>query len=70
MRGQFRDRVRGPLETQGLYPESLHMHTSDRDLRIVARKSVGNQLAAFSAPPSASASIPARPATSFPACRS
>jgi len=55
MRGQFRDRVRGPLETQGLYPESLHMHTSDRDLRIVARKSVGNQLAAFSAPPSASA---------------
>mgnify|MGYP006268217983 FL=1 len=51
MRGQFRDRVRGPLEAQGLYPESLHMHTTDRDLRIVARKSRGNQLAAFSAPP-------------------
>jgi len=51
MRGQFRDKVRGPLEAQGLYPESLSMHTTDRDLRIVARKSRGNQLAAFSSPP-------------------
>lgn len=55
MRQQFRDRVRGPLETQGLYPESLSMHTTDRDLRIVARKSVGNQLAAFSSPPAGAA---------------
>lgn len=53
MRGQFRDRVRGPLEAQGLYPESLSMHTTDRDLRIIARKSRGNQLAAFSSPPTA-----------------
>lgn len=51
MRGQFRDRVRGPLEAQGLYPESLSMHTTDRDLRIVARTSRGNRLAAFSSPP-------------------
>ncbi|RLS30981.1 MAG: hypothetical protein DWH79_09790 [Planctomycetota bacterium] len=53
MRQQFRDRVRGPLQERGLYPESFHMHTTDRDLRIVARKSLATQLAAFSAPPSA-----------------
>jgi hypothetical protein len=53
MRQQFQEKVRGPLQARGLYPESFHMHTTDRDLRIVARKSLANQLAAFSSPPAA-----------------
>ena len=53
MRQQFRERVRMPLEAQGLYPEMLHMHTTDNSLRIVARKSLARQLAAFSTPPAA-----------------
>jgi hypothetical protein len=53
MRDQFQGKVRGPLQARGLYPESFHIHTTDRDLRIVARKSLGNQLAAFSGPPAA-----------------
>ena len=55
MRDQFQQKVRGPLQAQGLYPESFHMHTTDRHLRIVARKSLASQLAAFSSPPAASA---------------
>ena len=55
MRDQFQQKVRGPLQTRGLYPESFHMHTTDRHLRIVARKSLAGQLAAFSSPPAASA---------------
>ena len=55
MRDQFQQKVRGPLQARGLYPESFHMHTTDRHLRIVARKSLAGQLAAFSSPPAASA---------------
>ena len=55
MRDQFRQKVRGPLQAQGLYPESFHMHTTDSHLRIVARKSLASQLAAFSSPPPAAA---------------
>ena len=55
MRDQFQQKVRGPLQARGLYPESFHMHTTDRHLRIVARKSLASQLAAFSSPPAASA---------------
>jgi len=54
MREQFQEKVRGPLQARGLYPESFHMHTTDRHLRVVARKSLANQLAAFSGPPAAS----------------
>ena len=54
-REQFQTRVRGPLEAQGLYPESLQMSTSDTRLSIVARKSLATQLAAASPPPSAAA---------------
>ena len=54
MRDQFQQKVRGPLQARGLYPESFHMHTTDRHLRIVARKSLAGQLAAFSSPPAAS----------------
>ncbi len=52
-REQFQSRVRGPLEAQGLYPESLQMSTSDTRLAIVARKSLATQLAAASGPPPA-----------------
>jgi hypothetical protein len=52
-REQFQSRVRGPLEAQGLYPESLQMSTSDTRLAIVARKSLATQLAAASGPPAA-----------------
>ena len=55
MRDQFQQKVRGPLQARGLYPESFHMHTTDRHLRIVARKSLAGQLAAFSSPPAANA---------------
>ena len=55
MRDQFQQKVRAPLQARGLYPESFHMHTTDRHLRIVARKSLAGQLAAFSSPPAANA---------------
>lgn len=50
---QFRNRFRAPLEARGLYPEMLHMNTTDTSLRIVARKALASQLAAFSPPPAA-----------------
>lgn len=50
---QFRNRFRAPLEARGLYPEMVHMHTTDTSLRIVARKALAAQLAAFSPPPAA-----------------
>jgi len=50
-REQFHSRVRGPLKAQGLYPEMLHMNTTDTTLAIVARKSLATQLAAASLPP-------------------
>jgi len=55
-REQFKSRVRGPLEAQGLYPEMLHINTTDTALAITARKAAANQLAATSFPPAALAS--------------
>jgi hypothetical protein len=54
-RDQFQEKVRGPLEKQGLYPEMLHMNTTDTTLAITARKATARQLAAASMPPSAAA---------------
>jgi hypothetical protein len=51
VRDQFQSRVRGPLEARGLYPEMLHLNTSDSELMVTARKSLANQLAAASLPP-------------------
>jgi hypothetical protein len=55
-REQFQTKVRGPLEAQGLYPEMLHMNTTDRTLAITARKATAVQLAAASLPPAADSS--------------
>ena len=52
-RDQFQEKVRGPLEKQGLYPEMLHMNTTDSTLAITARKAAASQLAAASLPPAA-----------------
>ena len=52
---QFQEKVRGPLEKQGLYPEMLHMNTTDTTLAITARKAAVRQLAAASHPPAAAA---------------
>lgn len=52
-RDQFQQKLRGPLEAQGLYPEMLHMNTSDTTLAITARKATARQLAAASLPPAA-----------------
>lgn len=54
-RDQFQTKVRGPLEAQGLYPEMLHMNTTDTTLAITARKATASQLAAASMPPAADA---------------
>jgi len=53
IRGQLRDKLRGPLEAQGLFPESFHMHTTDDTLRVVARKALAGQLAAGTSSPAA-----------------
>jgi hypothetical protein len=53
IRQQLRDKLRGPLEAQGLFPESFHMHTTDESLRVVARKALAGQLAAATSPPDA-----------------
>ena len=54
-RDQFQEKVRGPLEKQGLYPEMLHMNTTDTTLAITARKATARQLAAASLPPASAA---------------
>ena len=54
-RDQFQEKVRGPLEKQGLYPEMLHMNTTDTTLAITARKATASQLAAASLPPASAA---------------
>ena len=54
-RDQFQEKVRGPLEKQGFYPEMLHMNTTDTMLVITARKAAASQLAAASLPPAADA---------------
>jgi len=54
-RDQFQEKVRGPLQKQGLYPEMFHMNTTDTTLAITARKATASQLAAASLPPAADA---------------
>lgn len=54
-RSEFQDRVRRPLEARGLYPEWLHIHTTDSTLVTTARKASAVQLAAASFPPAAAA---------------
>ena len=52
IREQFESRLQGPLRARGLYPEMLHLNTTSDRLVVTARKSLANQLAAASPPPS------------------
>lgn len=54
-RAEFQSRVRRPLEARGLYPEWIHIHSTDSALVTTARKASPVQLAAASAPPPAAA---------------
>jgi hypothetical protein len=54
IRNEFESRVRGPLVSRGLYPEMLHLSTTDSQLHVTARKALPAQLAAASMPPSVS----------------
>jgi len=54
IRGEFENRLRRPLQARGLYPEMLHLSTTDTRLQVTARKALANQLAAASAPPGTS----------------
>lgn len=54
IRGEFERRVQGPLQARGLYPEMLHLSTTDSHLRVTARKALPVQLAAASLPPAVS----------------
>ena len=47
----YQTRFRRPLMERGWYPEVLQMATSDSRLSVVVRKSLADQVAAFSAPP-------------------
>lgn len=51
IRSEFEGRVRGPLVTRGLYPEMLHLSTTDSQLHVTARKALPVQIAAGSLPP-------------------
>jgi hypothetical protein len=51
IRDQFESRVRQPLLARGLYPEMLHLSTTDAQLVVTARKALPVQLAAASLPP-------------------
>ena len=48
----YQTRFRRPMQERNWYPEMLHMSTSDSRLSVVARKALGDQIAAFTAPPS------------------
>jgi len=52
-RSEFQTRVRRPLESRGLYPEWIHIHSTDSALVTTARKASATQLAAASSPPAA-----------------
>ncbi len=54
-RSEFQTRVRRPLESRGLYPEWIHIHSTDSALVTTARKATAVQLAAASHPPAAAA---------------
>ena len=47
----YQTKFRRRLLERGWYPEMLHLNTDDRRLFVTARKSLADQLAAFSAPP-------------------
>lgn len=47
----YQAKFRQPLLDRGWYPEMLHLNTSDSRLSVVARKSLADQIAAFSPPP-------------------
>ena len=47
----YQAKFRRPLMERGWYPEMLHLNTSDSRLSVVARKSLADQIAAFSPPP-------------------
>lgn len=47
----YQVKFRRPLMERGWYPEQLHLSTSDSRLSVVARKSLSDQIAAFSLPP-------------------
>ena len=52
-RSEFQSRVRRPLESRGLYPEWIHINSTDSALVTTARKASPVQLAAASVPPAA-----------------
>lgn len=54
-RTEFERRVRRPLESRGMYPESIRVHSTDETLVTTARKASAVQLAAASDPPPATA---------------
>jgi hypothetical protein len=47
----YQTKFRQRLKDRGWYPEMLHLNTDDRRLYVTARKSLADQLAAFSPPP-------------------
>ncbi|MEI6241612.1 MAG: hypothetical protein WCR51_14600 [Planctomycetia bacterium] len=47
----YQAKFRRPLMDRGWYPEMLHLNTSDSRLSVVARKALGDQIAAFTSPP-------------------
>ncbi|MCX7403205.1 MAG: hypothetical protein NTY87_08915 [Planctomycetia bacterium] len=47
----YQTKFRRPLLERGWYPEMLQMSTSDSRLSVVARKSLSDQIAAFTPPP-------------------
>ncbi|NBW97050.1 MAG: hypothetical protein EBR28_10045 [Planctomycetia bacterium] len=47
----YQSRFRRPLMERGWYPEMLHLNTTDATLSVVARKSLSDQIAAFTPPP-------------------
>jgi hypothetical protein len=51
----YQTRFRRPLAERGWFPELLAMNTSESRLSVVARKSLTDQIAAFSAPPAVDA---------------
>jgi hypothetical protein len=47
----YQTKFRGRLMDRGWYPEMLHLNTDDRRMYVTARKSLADQVAAFSRPP-------------------
>jgi hypothetical protein len=47
----YQAKFRKPLMERGWYPELLHLNTTSSRLQVTARKSLADQIAAFTAPP-------------------